>query len=244
MLPRVCEPTPDDPQADADAYLAMDNDAVNRQFVADLLASPNEAPAVGPLVIDLGCGPALIPIRLCEMYDQLPSAKPLPYLHVMGIDCCVEMLDLARFELEMAGRVDQIELQQIDLSDPEGLHTEIADTIICNTVLHHLETPANAIDLAIRALKPGGRLFVRDLVRPATPEDVEELVAKHTGQDPTAAVPDAPLSPAQLLRQSLRAALTLDEIRETVSQFDIPSHCVEMTSDRHWTLDWQKPKDE
>lgn len=254
MLPRITEPVADDPQLEAEIYREMDHSGVNGQFVIDLV---NAGP-VGPSVIDLGCGPALIPILLCdwadgtitdERFDACPKWQPADEpggaenfagakrFRVMAVDSAVEMLEIAKFELEMAGRVEQIDLQQIDLNETDALHAEIADTVICNTVLHHLDHPANAIELSLRALKSGGRLFIRDLVRPDDESEIESLVQKHVGEDRG----DGTLSPAQLLRQSLHASLTLEEIRELLTRNGVDPDAATITSDRHWTIDWTKP---
>jgi len=39
-----------------------------------------------------------------------------------------------------------------------------------------------------------------------------------------------------MLRQSLLAALRLEEVRNLAAAVGIPSECVQVTSDRHWTL--------
>lgn len=255
MLNRVCEPISDDPPYEAKVYREMDHSEVNRRFVSDLFSGG----PIGRRVIDLGCGPALILIMLCERADtetlaggcspsdsgpgasimqSTASGEEAGDLEVLGVDNSAEMLELARIEIELAGRLGQIQLQQIDLDDAEALQEGLADTVICNTVLHHLDDPSTAVRLAISALRPGGRLFIRDLTRPGTDADVERLVALHGGvanEDP------AGISPPQLLRQSLHASLTLGEIRDLVSEFGIPPDCVKRTSDRHWTLDWCRP---
>lgn len=236
MLSRVCEPIADDPKSEAAVYRDMDHGDVNRRFVTDLLSGG----PVGPRVIDLGCGPALIPILLCEHVAQLDS-DDVCRLEVMGVDNCVAMLDMARMEIELAGRLKEIHLQQIELNDPEALQANLADTVICNTVLHHLDDPSTALKLAVRALRPSGRLFIRDLVRPETDGEVERLVALHGGSEGSNA---NGITPPQLLRQSFHASLTLAEIRDLVSSFGIDADCVNMTSDRHWTLDYTQVKNE
>lgn len=221
-------------------YRDMDHADVNRRFVSDLI----DGGLVGPRVIDLGCGPALIPILLCQAMDERADPAERRSLRVMGIDSCVEMLELAKFELEMAGRIDQIELQQVDLTDPHGLQSEIADTAISNSVLHHLDDPGAAIRLAIQSLRPGGRLFIRDLCRPAESVDVERFVIQYGGPSDSDDSDDdvgGAMTPAQLLRQSLHASLTLAEIRELIQSLGIDPRSVEMTSDRHWTIDCVKP---
>ncbi|EMI56343.1 class I SAM-dependent methyltransferase [Rhodopirellula sallentina] len=160
MLPRVCEPPPEDAKLDAEAYREMDHEEVNKRFVLDLL----ESGPVGPRVVDLGCGPALIPIILCETLEAIaeestgadqPHANP-DELQVMGVDSCVEMLELAQVEIDFAGRLDQIQLEHADLNDLSSLQSELAETVISNTVLHHLDSPENALRLAMKVLRPGG----------------------------------------------------------------------------------------
>ena len=97
----------------------------------------------------------------------------------------------------------------------------------------HLDDPEPGLRTAIRLLSDGGRLFIRDLYRPQTAEEVESLVATYTGQETEQG--------QQLFRQSLHASLTLDEIRDLAGGLGIPSQHVQMTSNRHWTIDWTRP---
>ncbi|EKK04259.1 MAG TPA: methyltransferase domain-containing protein [Rhodopirellula baltica] len=243
MFARVLEPIPDDSAADAAAYQAMDHRQVNTTFVNDLLSGGG----VGPRVIDLGCGPAGIALMLGERWRELEDAGGLSQssfaegqLQIMAVDFSVDMLELASFEIELNGMQDLVWLQQIDLTDPESLQEDLAQTIISNTVFHHLPDPITGIQVAMRALMPGGRIFIRDLFRPGSEDEVERLVEEHTDTDVEVDV--APeYAPSQLLRQSLLASLTLEEAREMVSAVGIPGEAVQMTSDRHWTLDWTSP---
>ncbi|WDQ16629.1 class I SAM-dependent methyltransferase [Rhodopirellula sp. P2] len=216
---------------------------MNTAFVEDLLSGGR----IGPRVIDLGCGPAGIPLLLSERYREAEGSEDLEgqsfaegRLEIMAVDFSVEMLELAQFEVELAGMQDLVFLQQIDLTDPESLQEDLAQTIISNTVLHHLADPITAIQVAVRALKPGGRLFIRDLFRPESEAEIERLVELHAGSDANVDVPPE-YAPAQLLRQSLWAGLTLQESRAMVASVGIPEEAVQMTSDRHWTLDWTMP---
>ena len=156
-----------------------------------MICSPGES--VGPRVLDLGTGPAHIPILLCEVFDShgarlrelgepLASWLDPPWgaecqLEVMATDACVEMLELARFEIEFSSMVERVHLAQIDLTEPEAFQSEIADTVISNSVAHHLADPSLLIQQAMHALKPGGRMFIRDLMRPESESQLEEIVA-------------------------------------------------------------------
>ena len=68
-LPRTLEPESMDTAQEAEEYESMDHSAVNDIFVDDLIAGGS----VGPQVIDLGCGPAAIPIRRTMSSPKLCS---------------------------------------------------------------------------------------------------------------------------------------------------------------------------
>lgn len=217
-LPRVPEPTFLTPADEASEYLGMDHSEVNRRFVDELLTGP-----VGPRVIDLGCGPALIPIELC--------GRDRSY-EVMAVDGTVEMLELAKVEIDMAGLLDRISLHHADATSMDDFEDAMADTVISNSLIHHLDEPANGLATAVRLVKPGGRLFVRDLYRPDSADTVEQLVQQYAGEENDHA--------QQLFRQSLHASLTLSEIRHLAGGLGISEQHVQMSSDRHWTIDWTK----
>jgi len=111
-----------------------------------------------------------------------------------------------------------------------------------NSIVHHIPDPSAVMKEMWRVTASGGLLFVRDLARPATNEDVTRLVDLYGG-DP----PGDPTKRESYARQrglfdaSLRAALALDEVCALVAPFGIPNEAVRMTSDRHWTLAYVKP---
>jgi len=215
-MQRTPEPPTFRPSQEASEYHAMDHSEVNRKFVDDLLTGP-----VGPRVIDLGCGPAAIPIELCQRVSSV---------EMIAIDAEVEMLEIAKREIDAAGLLDRIALHHADACQMQVYENEMTDTVISNSLLHHLEHPEQGLATALRLIKKGGRLFVRDLARPATDTDVENLVALYCGEESENA--------QQLFRQSLHAALTLEEIRSIAGGLGIHAGDVQMTSDRHWTIDW------
>ncbi|WP_261344519.1 class I SAM-dependent methyltransferase [Stieleria maiorica] len=220
VLPRTLEPEPMDDATEVQEYQQMDHQGVNSAFVDDLIAGGT----VGPRVIDLGCGTALIPILLCQKQSDV---------EVVGVDSSVEMLEAARIEIELGSVTGRVHLEHADCKVLEGFQDAAANTVISNTMLHHVAEPARVVAQAFRVLAPGGRLFLRDLVRPATEAEVEALVTLHAEGETDYA--------RQLLRQSLHAALTVAEIADIAAGHDIPAEAIRMTSDRHWTLDWIKP---
>ncbi|MFV0445022.1 MAG: class I SAM-dependent methyltransferase [Planctomycetaceae bacterium] len=224
MLPRVLEPEVMDTADDAADYDAMDHAQVNRRFVDDLLTAVEHHGKNAELLIrgtwlDVGTGTALIPIELCRCN---------PGIRVLGIDLAEEMLTLGRRNVETARLSDAITLSRVDAKDCCHFGEGDFTAVISNTIVHHIPEPVHVWREMLRVLHPGGLLFVRDLLRPETEAEVEHLVATHAGQEP-------PQS-QQLLRQSLHAALTLDEVRSMLDPLGIEADSVQQTSDRHWTV--------
>jgi ubiquinone/menaquinone biosynthesis C-methylase UbiE len=213
MLQRVLEPEVMDTPEEARAYNAMDHSEVNRRFVVDLLAA-------GPVldeVLDLGTGTALIPIELCQ---REPQAR------VLAIDLSVAMLDLARGNVEIASLRSQIMLDRVDgkaLPYASGRFS----AVMSNSIVHHIPEPLGVLVEAWRVLTPGGLMFVRDLMRPPDDSTVSRLVELYAA----GATPHQ----RQLFDDSLRAALSLDEIRALVVTLGVSPETVQATSDRHWT---------
>ena len=215
-MDRTPEPDIFSPSEEAAEYHAMDHSAVNRQFVDELLTGPT-----GPLVVDLGCGPAGIPIELCQRSTEY---------EVIAIDGEVEMLEIAKREIDIAGCLGQISLNHAQVECMEMYEDGMADTVISNSLLHHLDQPQKGLEVAVRLTRKGGRIFIRDLARPENQEEIEAQVAAYC--------PEESENGQQLFRQSLHAALTLNEIRNIARGLGIPEDHVQMTSDRHWTIDW------
>ena len=213
MLQRQLEPElMDDPQ-ESITYDEMDHSEVNRRFIDDLLAGG----PCGHDVLDLGTGTARIPIELCQRNTDC---------RVFASDAAVSMLDIARYNVSINSLDYRIQLHCGDAKALE-LADEMFDTVISNSLIHHLPEPQLAIAEIVRLTRPDGRIFVRDLYRPESLETVEEIVARYTTDETPAA--------QTLFRQSLLAALTLEEIRAMVAQHGFAADDVTMTSDRHWT---------
>lgn len=224
-LPRTPESATLSPRDEAAEYQAMDHQEVNRRFVDELLQGP-----VGPRVIDLGCGPAGIAIELCNRLETV---------ELLAVDAEVEMLEIAKCEIDIAGLLDQITLQHADVTAMDDFDDAMADTVISNSLLHHLDDPRKGLGTALRLVRPGGRVFIRDLYRPESADQIERIVCQYAAGESDNA--------KQLLRQSLHASLTLAEIQEIADAFGaqglgISGNHVQMTSDRHWTLDWSRPE--
>lgn len=222
MLPRTLEPEVMDTAREASEYDAMDHSGVNDVFVRDFLAAcPAEALAQGERILDLGAGTALIPIEFCRQ-----SARG----QILGVDLAEEMLKAARRNVGRAGITDRVSLQKCDaksLPFEDGIFA----AVMSNSIIHHIPEPLDCFREMVRVLKPGGLLFVRDLMRPESSNEVERLVRENAAEETEYS--------QQLFRQSLHAALTVDEVRRTIGRLGLPGNCVQATSDRHWTISFQ-----
>jgi ubiquinone/menaquinone biosynthesis C-methylase UbiE len=215
MLPRVLEPEVMDSPEEARDYDAMDHSGVNAVFVADFLAAWD---GHGP-VLDVGTGTAQILLELCPRN---------PAVQVVGVDLAEHMLEVGRRNVREAGLESRVRLERCDAK-----HLPYADgsfgALISNSIVHHIPQPERVLAEMVRVVAVGGTLFVRDLVRPEDDAAVGRLVAAYAG--------DANAHQRQMFEDSLRAALTLAEVRALTTALGYDPAQVRQTSDRHWT--WQ-----
>jgi ubiquinone/menaquinone biosynthesis C-methylase UbiE len=216
-LERILEPEVMDSAEEAADYDAMDHSEVNRRFVDDLLSVIRSEPEAMLDVLDLGTGTALIPIELC---------KKFPDCRVMAADAAVSMLELARYNIEVNGIIERIQLAHID-AKKLPFADAMFDVVMSNSIVHHIPEPMHVLREAIRVAKPGGLLFFRDLLRPETGERLQQLVASYTR--------GANEHQQRMFAESLHAALSLGEIRGLVASLGFAAECIQQTSDRHWT---------
>lgn len=213
MLPRVLEPEVMDSAEEAHDYDAMDHATVNRVFVADFLAAWDGR---GP-VLDVGTGTAQIPIELCRQHAAA---------EVVAVDLAEHMLAVGRDNVRRAGLEGRIRLQRCDA---KGLPFESGAfaAVISNSIVHHIPEPKQVLEEMVWVAAPGGLLFVRDLLRPADEKTLAALLGLYAA--------DANVHQRQMFADSLRAALTLEEVRALVRTLGFAPESVQQTSDRHWT---------
>lgn len=219
MLTRVLEPEVMDTHEEASEYDAMDHSVVNQRFVDDLALAGFAAGDV----LDIGTGTAQIPILIAQRF---------PASRIMAIDMSVQMLELARYNLEVGRVVQQVQLAHVD-AKRLPYSASMFDWVISNSIIHHLPDPSLCLREAVRVCRPGGGLFFRDLYRPNSLKELNHLVETYAGGESARA--------QQLFRDSLHAALSLSEIRQLVAELGFDERSVEATSDRHWTWCARKP---
>lgn len=213
----------------AQEYDEMDHTSANQAFVEDLLsavASRDGDSVVGDCFegvwLDLGTGTAQIPILLCQVQ---------PSVRVIASDLSVDMLDLARYRIEVEGLIERIRLSHDDAKQLEFEDEGFAG-VISNSIVHHVAEPLTVLREALRVTAGGGLVFFRDLCRPADEASIETLVQTYAGSESEEA--------QRLFDESLRAALTVAEMQALVSELGFADDGVKMSSDRHWTWFAQK----
>ena len=219
-IARILEAEVMDTAADAADYDAMDFATVNAAFAVDALATFDESTLT---ILDVGTGTARIPIEM---------AKRSPRLRIIAVDLSAEMLKLARVNVDSAGVSHQVEVQLVDakrMPFPDGTF----DAVVSNSIVHHIPDPTTFFHEVRRLVKPHGRIFVRDLVRPPDRETLDRLVALYAAHDTP--------HQRQLFADSLHAALTIDEAQAMVAAIGFDPARVTLTSDRHWT--WSAQRD-
>ncbi|MBI4610787.1 MAG: methyltransferase domain-containing protein [Candidatus Rokubacteria bacterium] len=213
-MERVLEPELMEDPAQAAAYARADFSDVNQGFV-DRFRAMFPGLTRGRAV-DLGSGPADIPIRL---------SRALPRLDIVAVDGSEAMLDEARRALASAEstRVSLIRARVPDLPFPPHAF----DAVISNSLLHHLPDPHLFWREVVRLGRPGAPVLVMDLFRPDSPERAREIVD-------AAAPEEDPILKADFFN-SLLAAFTPEEVREQLATDLADLHC-RIVSERHWLV--------
>src|SRR5262249_43986596 len=124
-------------------------------------------------VLDVGCGAGNYTLKLLER---------LPGLDATLIDLSLPMLDRARERgrRATAGRITTIQADIRAVELPEGWF----DIVLAAAVLHHLRTDEEwrkVFAAFHRALRPGGSLWVFDMVESSIPA-VHELMRRRYGE--------------------------------------------------------------
>lgn len=204
-------------QADqAGAYASADSDHLTQYFLGRLFELVTTRESLN--VIDLGTGPASIPIAI---------ALERPNWRIAAVDGSEAMLAIARQRIDEAHLADRVTTHLADVK-ATGLPAHSFDLILSSSVLHHIPQPAAFWEEVKRLARPGTMLFLRDLRRPATVHEVNQLVFEHSGGD------------AEVLQRefhnSLRSAFSIDEVKAQIAEAGMHLLVVEEVPDRFFDV--------
>lgn len=196
------------------AYAGADFEQPHQRFIELLRARLPTLPGSGT-ALDLGCGPGDIACRFVRAHVDWA---------VHGLDGSLPMVQIGRRLVAAAGLEQRIGLYQCHLPDGEAPQSHY-DLVYSNSVLHHLAEPAVLWQAVQRWSRPGGPVFVMDLRRPESEQELQWLVHEYSRDDPEVLRTD--------FRNSLRAAYRVEEVREQLSSAGLERLSVESASDRH-----------
>lgn len=214
-MERVLEPELMDDPKQAEAYARADFSEENQGFVdrfRDYFPDFSEG-----RILDLGCGPADIPIRFAKQY---------PACQVVGVDASAPMIRLGEQAVKQAGLADRITLRCERFEAVAGAN--IVDGAISNSLLHHLPNPLQFWHKLRQLVKSGSPVLVMDLLRPDSTEEAQAIVDRYAGGE------------SEILRRdfynSLLAAFTEDEVTTQLARMNLTRLLIDVIDDRHWIV--------
>ncbi|MFU8821615.1 MAG: class I SAM-dependent methyltransferase [Gammaproteobacteria bacterium] len=214
-MERIVEPELMDDEAQARAYAEADFEEPNARFVALCREFVGSLPR-GAAVLDLGCGPGDITLRIAAAH---------PAVEVHGLDGSAAMLAFGRAALD-ADPTLRARVTFIDGLVPEAtLPRARYEAVVSNSLLHHLHDPGGLWRMIRERGAPGAPVLVMDLMRPPSAAAAQALVDEYAATEP------------EVLRRdfynSLLAAFEPGEVREQLEAAGLGHLSVEEASDRH-----------
>lgn len=212
-MKRIPEPELMDDPEQARAYAGADFSEPHQAFVERYAQRfPRHRPR---RVLDLGCGAADVTIRF---------ARAHPGCDLTGVDGAPAMLALARDAITRVELDHRVHLRAVRLPD-KTLAQHVFDTVISNSLLHHLADPQVLWRAVVDCAEPGAAVFIMDLRRPNTREQAGRLVQEYSGNEP------------EVLRRdffnSLLAAYRPEEISAQLARANLSCLQVEGVGNRH-----------
>lgn len=168
-------------------------------------------------ILDLGCGPADIPIRL---------VRRKPKIKVTAVDASTSMISLAKAAIRSAGFEKQI-IPVVGKIPGLQFEADSFDTIISKDLLHHLPDPMMLWNEIIKLAKETGKelvAYIMDLCRPGTPAEARKIVNDVSGNAPDILRDD--------FFKSLLASFTISEVKKQLSESNLNLQ-VSKVSERH-----------
>jgi ubiquinone/menaquinone biosynthesis C-methylase UbiE len=197
-------------------YDDLNQHGAQQQFVDDLLA----ADTVQGDILDLGTGTAWIPVLLCQQVEAC---------RIMAADLSVEMLEQARYTIEVHGVIDRVQLDHSDATNM-AYQDEMFDFVVSHRLLHELGELSTALGEAVRVTNREGRLFFRDFERPDDEAALQRMVTQLT---------DA-AAHQEWFRQALQAGWRVEEVQAAVEALGFDADTVRSDGTGCWTWSVRK----
>ncbi len=199
------------------AYAAADFAEPHQHFI-ELLQVRLAPLRTRGVALDLGCGPGDISLRFLRAF---------PEWHVDAVDGSPGMLAAGRVAAVAAGLDNRIEFREVVLPD-SAPPRQPYDLMFSNSLLHHLADPAVLWSSLRRWAAPSTRVFVMDLMRPASRADAHALVERYAAGEPAVLRTD--------FYNSLLAAYRPGEIEAQLKGAGVSHLTIEVISDRHFIV--------
>jgi len=214
MMERVPEPELMDEDVQARAYAEANFDEAHSRFIA--LFQEHFPDLSEGTVLDLGCGPGDITFRF---------ARAHPRMSVHGVDGSDAMLHYGRVLLAEDPKLSRRVQLITGFLPGAALPRSSYDAVISNSLLHHLHDPSVMWDSVRKLAASGAPVYVMDLLRPNSDQEVERLVETYAGGEPEVLRHD--------FHASLKAAFTVPEVKEQLQKAGLAQLNVKPVSDRH-----------
>jgi cyclopropane fatty-acyl-phospholipid synthase-like methyltransferase len=214
-MKRTLEPELMDDPEQALAYAGADFEQENQGFVDRFREYFPEF--TEGRVLDLGCGPGDISIRL---------ARALSACHVIAVDASGPMIRLADEAVKQAGLANRITFhcERFQAVSP----VEPVDAAVSNSLLHHVPNPLQFWYRLRQLVKRDSPVLVMDLLRPDSLEEAQAIVDRYAAEEP------------EILRRdfyrSLLASFTEDEVAAQLAEMNMSRLAIDVVDDRHWVV--------
>ncbi len=209
---RVLEPELMQDSEQVKAYAQADFSAPHNHFI-ELIVEQLQEQVLTRSVLDLGCGPGDVTVRFAQKFSATT---------IDAIDGSQAMLSYARNSLP---EILQQRIRYIHGYLPDtGWSSLKYQTIISNSLLHHLPDPSVLWQTIKQYAVTGARIFVMDLLRPESISQAREMVRIYAPEEPEILQTD--------FFNSLLAAFSLDEIKEQLNSEGLVLS-VKQISDHH-----------
>jgi SAM-dependent methyltransferase len=218
-MARVPEPEIMDDPVQAHAYANADFDDPHQAFVDHFARCfPGFTPQ---RVLDLGCGNADVTCRFARAWSTAT---------ILGIDASAAMLDCVPATAAKFGVRERVQVLQGRL--PAVRLDQRFDTVISNSLLHHLHDPQGLWESIRQLAAPGAVVLVMDLVRPDSEAEARERVAHYAADEPEILQRD--------FFNSLCASFRPEEVREQLARAGLP-FTVKVVKDRRLLVSGRMP---